>query len=130
MAEKNLSEIFSQAALQELFPKDRTDDFFDALFGDASEGAYDIELAFKSQEDKQLNFEFLLKQKPGKCLVCSLTYGLPNVFSRHPVINVNGIVKSIDSMLGDSGACSSWKIGQTRELSRELHAIPLTISLT
>ena len=36
-------QIFSRTTLRELFPQERTDAFFDALFGDASEGAYDID---------------------------------------------------------------------------------------
>ena len=34
-------QMFSRTTLRQLFPPQRTDAFFDALFGDASEGAYD-----------------------------------------------------------------------------------------
>ena len=60
----------------------RTDEFFEALYGDAAEGPYDILLKFKGENKNTLHFEFQLKQRPGRCLACNLTYGLPVVFSR------------------------------------------------
>ena len=78
-------EILSQDRCEQLFPHDLADRFFEALYGDTEEGAYDIRLKFKGQKQDRLEFEFQLKQRPGKCLACNLTYGLPNVFSRHPV---------------------------------------------
>ncbi len=109
-----------------LFPKDRADSFFEAIFGDASEGSYDISLEFKTQTRDRLEFEFHLKQRPGKCLACNLTYGLPTVFSRHPVINVKGLVQEILCLL-DGASGSKWQLGSTREISRNLHIIPLTV---
>jgi len=85
MATESFDGIFTQDVLKKLFPEDRADQFFDALFGDAEEGAYDISLEFKGQSQNKLEFEFHLKQRPGKCLACNLTYGLPQVFSRHGV---------------------------------------------
>ncbi len=47
MSKDNLSLLFTREALQKLFPATRANQFFEALFGDAVEGAYDIELVFK-----------------------------------------------------------------------------------
>ncbi len=125
----NTNERFSSETLEKLFPADRTDDFFDALLGDASEGAYHISLACKDMTSDELRFEFRLTQRPGKCLACNLTYGLPQVFGRHPIINVNGLVEEIDRMLGDEANCSGWRLGSTREVTQDLHVIPLIIYL-
>lgn len=125
-----LQNTFTQEKLDELFPKNRADEFFEAMFGDVSEGAYDIELVFSSAVSNRLEFEFHLKQRPGKCLVCNLTYGLPDVFTRHPIINISGLVKEIDTLLNGKAACKAWQIGHTREISSDLHVVPLTISLS
>ena len=122
-----LHEIFSTENLNGLFPKDRSDHFFDALYGDASDGAYDISLKFKNADEKRLQFEFQLEQRPGKCLACNLTYGLPEVFSRHPVINIAELVKGIMRLLSKHTDPVQWKIGATREISEKLHVIPLNI---
>ncbi|BCS98239.1 hypothetical protein DSLASN_38710 [Desulfoluna limicola] len=121
--------LFTADILAELFPTDLSDQFFEALYGDADEGAYDISLAFVGGDEKTLEFELRLAQRANKCLVCSLTYGLPEVFTRHPLINIKGLVAKIDTLLGDAGTCSDWRIGRTRELSRELHVVPLSIAL-
>lgn len=124
-----IAQIFTNDNLNRLFPDDRADEFFDALFGDVSEGAYNINLAYKSHTQDEIQLEFHLTQRPGKCLACNLTYGLPQVFSRHPIINVKGLVGSIEKFLGDFGIkCKNWRLGATREVSRELHVIPLIIS--
>jgi hypothetical protein len=123
-------QLFTQRALRELFPHDRADLFFEGLYGDSSEGAYDINLVFKGQDGDTLQFEFQLEQRPGKCLVCNLTYGLPEVFSRHPIINIKGLIGEIDQILGDQGRCADWQLGLTREVSRELHILPLIITIT
>lgn len=122
------SNIFTEQKLAEMFPANKSDDFFEALFGDADEGSYDIQLAFAGAEGKTLNFEFNLNQRPGKCLVCSLTYGLPQVFSRHPVINVQGLVDQIAQEIGNGGV-ENWKLGVTSERTNSLHVIPLTVEL-
>lgn len=129
MKSEEISDIFTPDVLQQLFPEDRTDQFFDALYGDAAEGTYDISLKFKSYNQNRLELELHLLQRPGKCLQCSLTYGLPQVFSRHPIININGLVGKIEQLLNGRAQCAGWQIGSTREESDELHTIPLTILL-
>ncbi len=121
--------IFTEEALAELFPAHNADRFFEALFGDVEEGAYDISLVFSRANGNKLHFEFQLKQRVGKCLACNLTYGLPEVFSRHPVININGLVKGIEALLGDKERFADWRLGSTREISSSLHVVPLTIQI-
>ncbi|WP_319543431.1 pancreas/duodenum homeobox protein 1 [uncultured Pseudodesulfovibrio sp.] len=118
-------DIFTDNLLLTIFPEERADAFFEALFGDAEEGSYDIALAYVGDSDSGLDFEMKLMQRPGKCLACNLTYGLPEVFSRHPVINVQGIAETVANAIGKKSA--TWKFGATREVSRELHIIPLNI---
>jgi hypothetical protein len=121
--------IFTSAALAGLFPPERADQFFEALLGDASDGSYDIELAYAGSGDHELHFDLRLRQRPGKCLACNLTYGLPQVFRRHPVINLKEVVLGLDQLLGDTANCADWRLGRTREVNRELHVVPLHIDL-
>jgi hypothetical protein len=130
MANDPFASIFTSTALKEIFPPERTDRFFEALLGDADDGSYDIELAYAGSGDNQLFFDLCLHQRPGKCLACNLTYGLPKVFSRHPVINLQEVVGHLDDLLGDTVNCTDWQLGRTRETSRELHVVPLLITLT
>ncbi len=125
-----IQSIFTQETLQTLFPPDRANAFFDALFGDAEEGAYDIRLVYQGQAGSTLTLALELHERPGKCLACNLTYGLPEVFSRHPIINLNGLTAEIDTLLGDKATCTGWKLGTTQTVSKKLHVIPLMISLT
>ena len=120
-------DIFTDDTLQALFPEDRADAFFDALFGDAEEGSYDIALGYEGNYGDALNFELRLTQRAGKCLACNLTYGLPQVFSRHPIINVQGIADSVGEAVGNNNV--SWQLGATKEVSSDLHIIPLVIEL-
>lgn len=129
MEEKVFERLFNRESLRELFPHERADLFFEGLYGDSSEGAYDINLVFKGQNRDTLQFEFQLEQRPGKCLACNLTYGLPEVFSRHPIINIKGLIGEIDQILDGQWKCIDWKLGMTREVSRELHILPLTINI-
>jgi hypothetical protein len=121
--------LFTPETLQQLFPRERSNDFFDALFGDADEGAYDIELVYTGTNGKQLNLELHLHERPGRCLVCSLTQGLPQVFARHPIINVAGMVEAIDAMLAGQARCREWSLGRTEQRRKDMHLIPLTIHL-
>lgn len=120
--------IFNEEALQTLFPADRADNFFEALFGDAEEGSYDISLGYLGDRRDVLDFELRLEQRPGKCLACNLTYGLPEVFSRHPIINIQGLANAVAEAAGKTQG--SWKLGATQERSRQLHVIPLMIELS
>ncbi len=129
MTTADFKELFTAEVLAELFPETRTNDFFEALFGDTEEGAYNISLRYAGQEQDRLDFEFHLNQRPGQCLVCNLTYGLPEVFSRHPIINVKGLVGKIGEKLPGGVRCTGWKLGATREISRECHTILLSITL-
>lgn len=119
-------QIFTPDFLKELLPDHISDAFFDALYGDASEGAYNIELACESAGPSQVVLLFKLVQRPGKCLVCSLTYGLPNVFSRHPLINIKGMIQKIEAR---GLPIKSWRLGNTIEVRADLHTIELTLDL-
>jgi hypothetical protein len=129
MNKDTIDALFSAANLLEIFPKERTNDFFEALLGDAEEGAYDIELAYTGSDSKTISMELQLFERPGRCLACNLTQGLPTVFSRHPVINIAGIVREIDKLLAGQARCVDWSLGYTKQKSKSVHAIPLTISL-
>ena len=129
MSDTDFARIFSPDQLAAIFPATRADRFFEALFGDTEDGAYDIALAFNHATAGELVLEFRLTRRPGKCLACNLTYGLPQVFSRHPVIDVGGVVAKVDAMLNGDARCGDWRLGATREVSRDLHVIPLVISL-
>ena len=121
------AQAFTREKLDELFPPERSDDFFDALYGDSAEGAYDIHLVFRAAKAETLHFAFELRQRPGKCLACNLTYGLPQVFSRHPLINLKGLAGELGGLLGWSAEEVHFQLGRTEELSPELHVIPLRI---
>jgi len=129
MNTESLDVLFSARNLQEIFPPERTNAFFEALLGDAEEGAYDIRLNYLGSDKRTISLELQLKERPGHCLACNLTQGLPTVFSRHPVINIAGIVKDIDKLLAGRARCVDWSLGYTKQNSRNIHSIPLTITL-
>lgn len=116
-----------QSMLDAIFPPERTNAFFDALYGGAEEGAYDIQLVCLNVTDKIANMAFELKRRPGKCLKCSLTYGLPAVFQRHPVINIQEIAKEVAKLVG-FGDNFTYQLGTTQERSDEKHLIPFVIA--
>jgi hypothetical protein len=62
--------------------------------------------------------------------VCSLTRGLPPVFSRHPIINVAGLVQEIEKLAAGRFRCTDWQLGETIQESEAIHRIPLTIAIT
>ena len=127
---KNPDAVFADPALlTRLFPPERTNEFFDALFGDPDEGAYDIALRYGGSEGRRLRFFLDLHQRPGKCLACNLTSGLPEVFSRHPVIDIKGLAAAIAECLGPDAACAGWELGRTLQEERARFCIPLTITL-
>ena len=120
--------LFDKETCKNLMPPERSDEFFEALFGDAEEGAYDIELQYRDTTRDKITFELLLHERPGHCLACNLTQGLPQVFSRHPLINMAGLVKKIDEILGNQATTGEWELGFTEHRSNSLHVIPLTVS--
>ncbi|MCP3942368.1 MAG: pancreas/duodenum homeobox protein 1 [Desulfobacteraceae bacterium] len=127
MNQIDLEKIITRDFLDGLLPPEKSDQFFEALYGDASEGAYDIRLEFVSAASDQIVLAFNLTQRPDKCLVCSLTYGLPTVFQRHPLIDIKGMVGKIE----ESGLkISGWHLGKTEENSSSLHVIPLYLDLS
>ena len=128
---ENLTDLFNDEVLTDLFPPQRTNDFFEALFGDANDGAYDIHLRFDGHDETTNSLRFFLDlvERPGCCLACNLTHGLPEVFSRHPVINIKGLVADIEKILAGRARCTDWRLGTTIQKSSGLHSIPLTIQL-
>ena len=66
-----------------------------------------------------------LHQRPGKCLVCSLTYGLSTVFRKHPVIDAAGTAAKVAEKMGWDNF--EWSIGATQEESSALHWIPFQV---
>lgn len=122
------SDCFAQKMLDELFPAERADQFFDALYGSAEDGAYDIRLICRNVQPNRLSFAFELHQRPGKCLACNLTYGLPQVFQRHPIIDVKGLVAKLAQTAGWEPETATWQIGRTEEESNRLHRVPLEIT--
>ncbi len=126
MSQVVIENIFTQEFLDNLLPLELSDQFFEALYGDAAEGAYNISLELVSNNSKQIVLCFNLVQRPGKCLVCSLTYGLPNVFFRHPLININNMIKKIEA---NGIKVKNWRLGDTNEQNSSLHTIPFYIDL-
>jgi hypothetical protein len=61
------------------------------------------------------------------CLACNLTYGLPQVFSRHPLLAVGKLAQTLCAQV--QAAPASWELTSTREISRSLHVIPFIIKI-
>lgn len=121
----NFTEEFNTTFTDELFPESRTNEFFEALFGDAEEGAYTIKLRFHASKANTLLFHFELHQRGQQCLRCNLTTGLPAVFQRHPLIGAQKLAESIAKKAGFSEF--SWRLGATVQQSEQLHYIPFYI---
>ncbi|MBS3780857.1 MAG: pancreas/duodenum homeobox protein 1 [Desulfovermiculus sp.] len=121
-------ENLSQQFLNDIFPPHKADQFFEALLGDSSEGSFDIQLEFNGRKGNALELEFQLKERPGKCLACNLTTGLPKVLSRHPIIDVPGVVRQIAEQF-HGAQVTHWELGRTMQISKQLHVVPLTITL-
>ncbi len=117
--------IFTSEKLATIFPPERTEAFFEALFGGAEDGAYDIGLSLDSVQPELVSLFFELKKRPGKCLACNLTSGLPEVFKRHPILDVKGVAAQIAGLAGFD--VYTYEVGKTREYSDELHVIPLLV---
>ncbi len=118
-------DVTDQTWLDSIFPASRTDAFFEALFGGAEDGAYDIRLTCRRNGDDRLEMAFDLHQRPGRCLRCSLTYGLPNVFQRHPVLDVAGVAQALAQAKG--WKAMHWDLGATEDHGKQLHCIPFTV---
>lgn len=129
MDSHQIQSVFTPERLARMFPAQRGTDFFEALYGDADETAFDIKLDFEGGAANQLHFRFQLVQRPGKCLACNLTYGLPKVFIRHPVINMSGLVAEIAAALDLPASRLQWSLGQTEPRRPDLHIIPLSITI-
>ncbi len=111
--------------VEALFPTSKTDDFFEALFGDKEDGAYDIKLTLQEDNDYELYLHYELHGRPGKCLACNLTSGLPHVFQRHPIIASKATAEILAKEKGWGNF--EFEIGKTEQVSDALHFIPLTI---
>ena len=118
----------TQEQLDALFPPERSDAFFEGIYGDAEEGAYTIRLRMDSEGENSMVLSFVLHRRPGKCLVCQLTHGLPYVFRRHPVIDAAGVAKAIASLAGWAPDTVQWEIGETIQKSKDEHLIPLLLT--
>ena len=94
-----------------------------------AEGAYDFALTYRGNGDGRLHFDLELRQRPGKCLACHLTHGLPQVLARHPVIDLQGLSAGLTELLAGRARPGGWEVGRTREVSPELHIIPLNLEL-
>ncbi len=126
-----VEKVMTKEFLEELFPPQRADEFFNALYGGAETGAFDIALSLRGfyPSEKLLLLDFILTERPGKCMACSLTRGLPPVFERHPIIDLNGIIKKIDEKISPDWSVKEWSLGPTTVISQDTNCIPLTIKL-
>ncbi len=122
-----IAQILTTEALARIFPPHRADRFFEALYGDVAEGAYDIRLVYQGYSGDELLLGLELHQRPGKCLACHLTYGLPAVFGRHPRIDIPGVVEAVLGLLEKSPSEIAWRLGATQERRPGLHLVPLFI---
>jgi hypothetical protein len=131
MTNQEYQALFTTEVLQQLLPLQRTDQFFEALYGGVEEGAFDIRLVFKRHDPgrNSLEFELELQERPGRCLACNLTYGLPQVFSRHPVLDLKGVALEIEKVLQGKARCRSWSLGRTVPQSQTRHVIPFILTL-
>ncbi len=114
-----------------LFPPGRDDEFFEALYGGAEDGAFDIRLTLEGvrEEAGEVVLAFTLTERPGKCMACSLTYGLPPVFERHPIINLKGILDGVSQRLAPDWKVEGYKIGATAPKAPKVNIIPLAIQV-
>ena len=64
MNNDNFALLFDEKVCAELLPPGKTNEFFEALFGDASEGSYDIQLVYNGFDGSNLQFSLLLHERP------------------------------------------------------------------
>jgi len=122
--------MFSEEWIKGLLPRKKIEAFFEAFyFGE--EPAYDLELGLGevSLEQKRIRLDLRLLARPGRCLACNLTWGLPPVLEKHPLLNLEEIVRRIEERLPEGLKVKNWELGAVREINSELHVIPLWIYL-
>ncbi|MBX6422481.1 hypothetical protein [Thermosulfurimonas sp. F29] len=123
--------MIDELRVRALLPPEKVREFFEAFyFGE--EPAYDMELGLGhfDPERRVVRLELRLKARPGQCLACNLTWGLPEVFKRHPALNLSGVVKALEDLLPDGLRVADWDLGPTEEVHEELHVIPLIVRLS
>ncbi len=111
-----------------LLPSEKVEEFFEAFyFGE--EPAYHLELDLRDWDLEKgvLTLELRLIARPGKCLACNLTSGLPDVFRRHPILNLAGVAENAVRLLGDGYALQAWELGWTEQVNADLHVVPFII---
>ena len=124
-----IESLFDSKLLQELLPEEQVKAFFEAFyFGE--EPAYDLSLGFRGLRGNLLILELELKARPNQCLACNLTWGLPEVMERHPMLNLEGVVRRLEEKLPEGVNIISWELGATEQKSPDLHVIPLLIRLS
>ncbi len=123
-----LQEIFTAENLQKLLPPERVEAFFEAFyFGE--EPAYHLKLGAGRVSPDRIHLELHLEARPGKCLACNLTWGLPQVLEKHPLLNLPQTVEELEKLLPQGVKVKRWYLGPTEERTPELHVIPLVIEL-
>ncbi len=127
----DLENVFTPEFLNELFPPEKADDFFEALYGGAEAGAFDISMEFRefNRAENELVLDFILTERPGMCMACSLTHGLPRVFQRHPVIDLKGLTEKIAREIAPHWKIESCALGSTTPRTSKVNAIPLRFYL-
>ncbi len=128
---KGIDFFIDDIFLKDMFPPEKADMFFEALYGGAESGAFDISLRYLGLDSGQniLQFEFLLIERPGHCMACSLTRGLPQVFNRHPVVDVAGIIEKIEKCLLPEWGVREWSFGRTKVISSRENSIAFNVYL-
>ncbi len=122
--------MLSEEKVKGLLPRERIEAFFEAFyFGE--EPAYDLELGLGhfDPERKILRLELRLRARPGRCLACNLTWGLPEVFKRHPALDLAGVVSRLEALLPEGSKVVDWDLGPTEEVNEDLHLVPLIVRL-
>ena len=74
------TQIFTPDYLDEIFPLEKSDAFFEAMYGDAAEGAYDIKLRFQAATPSELHF-LLLSEVFYLLIKCAALVPQQNIFT-------------------------------------------------
>ena len=83
MTTDTIKTVLTKENLEKIFPRQRANDFFEALFGDADEGAYDIELAYREHNGSTLVMDLLLR----RLLDLGIRLARPGEFSERAFLN-------------------------------------------